>query len=62
MKNKSLTQITSGIGRTEYVKPSEKTLCLDPKESVRKEITEAYAFLRLLETHDIEKKRSDPKK
>ncbi len=62
LKNKSLTQITSGIGRAEYVKPSEKTLCLDPKESVRKEISDAYAFLRILEKHDIKQKRDDSKK
>ena len=62
LKNKSLTQITSGIGRKEYVKASDKTLCLDPKESVRKEITDAYAFLRILENHDIKQKRSDIKK
>ena len=62
LKNKSLTQITSGIGRAEYVKPSEKTLCLDPKESVRQEIMDAHAFLKLLENHDIKQKRSDSKK
>ena len=61
LKNKSLTQITSGIGRAEYVKPSEKTLCLDPKESVRQEIMDAYAFLKLLENHDIKQKRSENK-
>ena len=58
LKNKSLTQITSGIARTEYVKPSDKTLCLDPKKSVTKEIADAYAFLRIMEKHDIAQKRS----
>lgn len=62
LKNKSLTQNTSGIGRTEYINPSNKTLCLDPKESVRKEITGAYAFLRILEKDEINQKRSDVKK
>ena len=62
LKNKSLTQITSGIGRAEYVKPSEKTLCLDPKESVRQEIMDTYAFLRILEKYEIKQKRSDSKK
>jgi len=62
LKNKSLTQISSGISRAEYVKPTDKTLCLDPKESVRKEISDAYAFLKILENHDIIQKRSDAKK
>ena len=62
LKNKSLTQITSGMARTEYVKPSDKTLCLDPKESVTKEIADAYAFLRTMEKHDIAQKRSILKK
>ena len=61
LKNKSLTQITSGIGRAEYVKPSEKTLCLDPKKSVRQEIMDAYAFLRILEKDEIKQKRSENK-
>ena len=61
LKNKSLTQITSGIGRAEYVKPSEKTLCLDPKDDVMKGNSDAYAFLKLLENHDIKQKRSGNK-
>ena len=61
LKNKSLTQITSNISRTEFVKPSNKTLCLDAKKEVIKENSEAYAFLRILQKDDIEKKRSDSK-
>jgi hypothetical protein len=61
LKNKCLRQNSSGIGRAEYVKPSEKTLCLDPKESVRKEIMDAYAFLRILEKDEIKQKRSENK-
>ena len=62
LKNKSLTQITSNISRTEFVKPSNKTLCLDPKENIKNEISDAYAFLRILEKEDIKQKRSDSKK
>ena len=62
LKNKSFTQITSGISRAEYVKPSEKTVCLNPIESVRQEIMDTYAFLRILEKDEIKQKRSDSKK
>jgi len=61
LKNKSLTQITSGIGRAEYVKPSEKTLCLDPKDDVMKGNSDAYAFSKLLEKDEIKQKRSENK-
>lgn len=62
LKNKSLKQITSGISRNEYVKASEKKLCLDPKENVMKEHSDAYVFSKLLEKEEIKQKRSDAKK
>ncbi len=61
LKNKSLTQNTSGIGRTDFVRPTNKTLCLDPKESIKNENTDAYAFLRVLEKDEIKQKRADSK-
>jgi len=62
LKNKSLTQITSNISRTEFVKPGNKTLCLDAKEEIIKENSEAYAFSQLLEKDEIKQKRNNSKK
>jgi len=53
LKNKSLTQNSSGIIRTEYVKPAHNTLLLDPKESTRKDIIDAFLFNKKLEGINI---------
>jgi hypothetical protein len=59
LKNKSLKQITSGITRTEFVKPTSKTLLLDPKENIREDIISAFLFNKTLENINIDKKISE---
>ena len=58
LKHRSLTELTpTGITRKDYEKPTDKSMLIDTKKDVQKEIFAAYNFLRAIEKISFDEKK-----
>jgi hypothetical protein len=61
LKCRNLNKITSGAGRSDYVKASEKITCLDQKDGTKEDLFRAFLFNSELKNININEKKGKEK-